>query len=566
MAEIKRVNIYMGVVGQAYVDKETALSNLNAAIKNVHDMEEIIQAAEQQQPIANNALNSAIEAKELAQLTYDRLIGKYEDSDTTDPLYNSLLNIVKDLNINDNDNNPYNGGSNKTAQENVDEINKQIAELSKIIEEGNESLQRRIAFVNELQVVYDNALETFKSYLPEEEGYDWDAWDKEEELLWARINAVIEKLAQANEITEAINDTSKDVVSRAIEVILAICNKNGNKISEIESNEIDNLTQLDILTNDLLDVRRNLEQYNYTYDAISVIENINSDLERIENYITELRDYKIPQIQNNRTNNDQIKQTWNNIKESLQNETFNIDMFNISVNDIYIINREINEHNNFLIDVRNNIITFNSSLENYRRQLQNIIDHENNANYPETIQVGDITYYRDDPGDPGEGWYQLTEEYNGRTYYAWVINQQWMDAPETIERNGITYSKRWSNQPGENYDLLTEDVDGIIYYAWVSNQQNGYWFSIGAEEINENNYTTANNATQVTEYQSEFNYTNESRSYLYILLSSDKTIQLIDPAINGIIDVTEVTSTNIEGYTVWMSGVKLAGTIKVKIS
>ena len=49
MRNNKSINIYMGIIGEAYVDKETAYAVLLAAKKNILDVQAIIEAA--------NALN-----------------------------------------------------------------------------------------------------------------------------------------------------------------------------------------------------------------------------------------------------------------------------------------------------------------------------------------------------------------------------------------------------------------------------------------------------------------------------------------------------------------------------
>ena len=45
MKNNKSINIYMGIIGEAYVDKETAYAVLLAAKKNILDVQAIIEAA-----------------------------------------------------------------------------------------------------------------------------------------------------------------------------------------------------------------------------------------------------------------------------------------------------------------------------------------------------------------------------------------------------------------------------------------------------------------------------------------------------------------------------------------
>ena len=581
MAEIKRVDIYMGIVGQAYVDKETALANLNAAIKNVHDMEEIIASAQEQQPIAQTVLEKAIAAQQLANTAYQQLSDKFDDHTEDDTLYVQLAKILEDLNVNDTDNNPYNGGSSKTAQDNIEDINKQIAELAQIIIDGQESLQRRITLVDELQVIYDNSLETFKSYLPEDETYDWSSWDAEEELLKARIQAVIDALARASEITNAINSTSKDVIVRAVETILAVCYKNTTSINDIYSSESQYLNDLNNINNQLNDLRNRVLSYSYTDNGQLLLNNITNDLDMVNNYLNELRDSRIPSINDLNNNiNSNIVSNWENVQSSI-NEYFNINDFNMSVRDIYYVNDQIKQHKQFLTTLKNNVKRLNTSIERYESDYQNIVSQETVQNWPDTIEQDGIIYYKDDQGRPDEGYDQRQIDYNGRTYYAWVLNEAWAAAPETIEFDGKTYNKRQGSAPNENYTLLTHDENGITYYAWVYNEEpepiepepiepepqtGDLYFSIGSDEITAENYTTVNNAQLVTEYPTETLYNNEIRSYVYVLVSSNKTVQFIEPTLNSVIDSGVVETVNIQDYNVYKSDVKIYGNVKIIVS
>lgn len=94
--------------------------------------------------------------------------------------------------------------------------------------------------------------------------------------------------------------------------------------------------------------------------------------------------------------------------------------------------------------------------------------------------------------------------------------------------------------------------------------KNELYFSIGPEEITIDNYTTANNAIKVNEYDKEYYYETNTRQYIYCLISKDKTISLIDPSFNSIIDSIKIES-NIPGYDVYKSGVKIGANIYVKI-
>lgn len=98
-------------------------------------------------------------------------------------------------------------------------------------------------------------------------------------------------------------------------------------------------------------------------------------------------------------------------------------------------------------------------------------------------------------------------------------------------------------------------------------EETTYWFSAGTTPITQDNYTTANNAIQVTSYENEYYVTAETRSYIYILVASNKSVTLIEPTLNAPIDLIEMTDINIPNYTVYRSFGKCMGTnIPIRIS
>ena len=103
MGNINKVNIYVGKVGQAYVDKETATKNYEAAYKNVGDVEDIINIASQYNNHAEVTLNSAEDAKVRAnqvRTAIEENINQYANDEV---IHNQLVALYNRLNANYND-------------------------------------------------------------------------------------------------------------------------------------------------------------------------------------------------------------------------------------------------------------------------------------------------------------------------------------------------------------------------------------------------------------------------------------------------------------------------------
>lgn len=92
-----------------------------------------------------------------------------------------------------------------------------------------------------------------------------------------------------------------------------------------------------------------------------------------------------------------------------------------------------------------------------------------------------------------------------------------------------------------------------------------YYFSIGEEEVNIDNYTTANNAIETTEFDSQYEYTLSTRKYLYILIKEDKNVEIIDSVFNLPIYNSELTDVNIRGHKVIKTNGKVYGKIIINI-
>ena len=387
MANIKRIDIYMGVVGQAYVDKETAKKNLADAKQNVKDMEDIIAAAQAQKIVAASVLEKAQAAYQLAQDTAGQLNNKLGEIDQNDVLYDALTELRDDLTANDTDGNSMNGGNIVTAQANIDNINKQITELDDIIAQGNTSLEARRQLVEDLRVAYENAVEVFEGYLPEEDKDIMAGWDEEEDLLRARIQAVIDALAEANLITTAINEASEDIATRAILAIKNVCEKNEATLSSEVTKLYEYLQQLEVLKNQYNDLNSRVNQYN-SDRANNIKGEILGALESIETNKTSVNS-KINDVNSESSTNNQIKSQWE-LNYNIATENFNIDAFDDSISELYSINRSINANTQFLIELKNNV----RELENKLARLETLYLYLNPAS--------DVIPVEPEPGPHGE--------------------------------------------------------------------------------------------------------------------------------------------------------------------
>ena len=112
----------------------------------------------------------------------------------------------------------------------------------------------------------------------------------------------------------------------------------------------------------------------------------------------------------------------------------------------------------------------------------------------------------------------------------------------------------------------SKTTTNTLTYTIVNPNPTQYWFSMGTTEVTASNYTTVNNASQVSSYPAETSYTVPSgRAYIYILIKSDKTVQIIEPYFNVAIDTID-TGVSISGHKVIRSATKCSGTLPVKIS
>ena len=256
MTDIKKINIYMGVVGQVYVDKETAKKNKDAAAKNVVDVKHIIYLVDHEYEDEFIALNDTInypltmdayincnfdeegnlvldengkptlndENPGLAQVAKTNAETAQNNAATIKALLEQKLTVYEDnpemyakvkslfdaLKVNDYDGDYTNGGNVKSAEYNVKHVNVLIDELLDILIIAKGLLADNIEYYDQCVVAYDNAVDTFNSYVAEEPENQADKSDKLEAELIRRINAVAAGLVDVQDTTDAINQVTEE--------------------------------------------------------------------------------------------------------------------------------------------------------------------------------------------------------------------------------------------------------------------------------------------------------------------------------------------------------------------
>ena len=240
MTDIKKINIYMGVVGQAYVDKETAKKQMDAAAKNVVDVKHIIYLIDHSyadefailndndnypltmqsyEEIAQTTLNNATAASQLASTVKQNIQNALNGFSDQDQQYKELQALLNKLAENDIDGIYENGGNTILAEANVTRINAFITELAEIKNIAQDLLAENQNYYDECVVAFNNAKEIFESYVPEAAEDQASKSDRLEAELIARLNVVAAGLETAQATTDAINQTSNDVMDEANEII-----------------------------------------------------------------------------------------------------------------------------------------------------------------------------------------------------------------------------------------------------------------------------------------------------------------------------------------------------------
>ena len=132
----KKINIFVGNVGSAYIDKETAQKNVAIAQQNIQDCQALIDKANGLITKINAAKTIANLAKTQADAVksvLENVIGQNTNNPTK---LNKLSALQSELINNDTDGIALNGGNVRTANSNIANLNRQLTETQSILEDA----------------------------------------------------------------------------------------------------------------------------------------------------------------------------------------------------------------------------------------------------------------------------------------------------------------------------------------------------------------------------------------------------------------------------------------------
>ena len=219
MGNLKKINIYVGVVGQAYVDKETAKSNLDRAKQNINDWNNIITLAQSVLDNTNPVSSRLIDAQSKATAVKTLLQTEMNNAINDTEKYAALSKLFNDLNALDYDNDFSNGGNTYTLDQINNALNSIIQEINDILSKSQSNKTYWEGAVAEYQQAYDTAVEVFNSYIPEEQNNPLDENDDLEAQFTERLHEIDAQLQEFNTAIGKVNEVS-DKTNEEIEKIL----------------------------------------------------------------------------------------------------------------------------------------------------------------------------------------------------------------------------------------------------------------------------------------------------------------------------------------------------------
>ena len=208
MGNFKKINIYVGAVGQAYVDKETAKNNLDSVKQNIKDWNDIIGLAQSVLNNTNPITNRLTDAKSKANAVKTLLETEMNNTINNTEKYNALKKLRDELRALDYDNDFSNGGNTYT----LDQINNTLANIVKEINDILSKSQSNLTYwedaVAEYQQAYDTAKEVFNSYIPEDQNNSLDEKDELEVQFTERLHEIDVQLQEFDTAISKVNEVS----------------------------------------------------------------------------------------------------------------------------------------------------------------------------------------------------------------------------------------------------------------------------------------------------------------------------------------------------------------------
>ena len=235
MGNFKKINIYVGTVGQAYVDKETAKNNLDSAKQNINDWNNIIGLAQSVLNNTNPITNRLTDAKSKANAVKTLLETEMNNAINNTEKYNALKKLRDELRALDYDNDFSNGGNTYT----LDQINNTLANIVKEINDILSKSQSNLTYwedaVAEYQQAYDTAKEVFNSYIPEEQNNPLDENDDLEVQFTERLHEIDVQLQEFDTVISKVNEVS-DKTSQEIKKITGVTIPDEPSNPEVQNN------------------------------------------------------------------------------------------------------------------------------------------------------------------------------------------------------------------------------------------------------------------------------------------------------------------------------------------
>ena len=219
MGNLKKINIYVGVVGQAYVDKETAKSNLDRAKQNINDWNNIITLAQSVLDNTNPVSSRLIDAQSKATAVKTLLQTEMNNAINDTEKYDALSKLFNDLKALDYDNDFSNGGNTYTLDQINNALNSIIQEINDILSKSQSNQTYWEGAVAEYQQAYDTAKEVFNSYIPEDQNNSLDEKDELEVQFTERLHEIDVQLQEFDTAISKVNEVS-DKTNEEIEKIL----------------------------------------------------------------------------------------------------------------------------------------------------------------------------------------------------------------------------------------------------------------------------------------------------------------------------------------------------------
>lgn len=207
----KSINIYMGIIGEAYVDKESAKVKFLDAQKNVKDAQAIETAVNELDAPLTEAISNAENAQTAAEHVYELLVNAInnETSISKKEKLNKLLDLLNEDSLEHehaSNCNIYVAGNNlglltTLKEEEFEDIKAKVQELL-----DNNRLNEIVRFKE-----WNDAIETFESMVPVNAITPEKISDTVESELLARINALINNINSGEIISAEIIAISEQV-------------------------------------------------------------------------------------------------------------------------------------------------------------------------------------------------------------------------------------------------------------------------------------------------------------------------------------------------------------------